>query len=150
MIQQMLAIWSLVPLPFLSAGGCNWRTKHRQEEPPHIRGQGQKPEGPHARRAAAKRSYPMSKVRGSGKSARPRRRRNGGEELPRIQGQGRRPGGANPHPWSRGCAGAGEPRGAIPPLRSGRAAVRRYHSSKVRSNGCALLEQPWRDTPRPR
>ena len=51
---------------------------------------------------------------------------------------------------SRGCAGAGGPRGAIPHWRSGRAAVRRYPSSKVRSNGCALLEQPWRDTPHPR
>ena len=48
------------------------------------------------------------------------------------------------------CAGAGGPRGAIPHWRSGRVAVRRYPSSKVRSNGCALLEQPWRDTPGPR
>ena len=31
-----------------------------------VQGQGQKPGGPHARRAVAKRSYPMSKVRGSG------------------------------------------------------------------------------------
>jgi len=29
-------------------------------------------------------------------------------------------------------------------------AVRQYPSSKVRSSSCALLEQPWRDTPRPR
>ena len=36
--------------------------------------------------------------------------------------------------------------GAIPHWRSGRAAVRRYPSPKVRSNGCALLKQPWRDT----
>jgi len=48
------------------------------------------------------------------------------------------------------CSGAGGPRGAIPRWRSGRAAVRRYLSSKVRSNGCTLLEQPWRDTRRPR
>ena len=27
------------------------------------------------------------------------------------------------------------------------AAVRRYPSSKVRSSGCTLLEQSWRDTP---
>ena len=32
--------------------------------------------------------------------------------------------------------------GAIPRLRSGGAAVRRYPSSKVRSSGYALLEQP--------
>ena len=51
---------------------------------------------------------------------------------------------------SHGCTGAGKPRGAIPCWRSGRAAVRRYPSYKVRSSGCTLLEQPWRDTPRPR
>ena len=28
-------------------------------------------------------------------------------------------------------------------FKSGGAAVRRYHSSKIRSSGCALLEQPW-------
>ena len=33
----------------------------------HVQGQGQKPGGPHAQRAAAKRSYPTSEVRGSGR-----------------------------------------------------------------------------------
>ena len=41
--------------------------KRGREELPHVRGQGQKPEGPHARRAAAKRSYPTSELRGSGR-----------------------------------------------------------------------------------
>ena len=36
------------------------------------------------------------------------------EELPHAGGQGQRPGGATPLPRSPGCAGAGEPRGAIP------------------------------------
>ena len=40
-----------------------------------------------------------------------------------------------------GCMGAGGPRGATPHSRSGGAAVRRYPLSKVRSSGCALLEQ---------
>ena len=39
-------------------------------EPPHVRGQGQKSGGPHAQRAAAKRSYPTSEVRGSGREYR--------------------------------------------------------------------------------
>ena len=69
------------------------------------------------------------------------------EEAPRARGQGWRLGGATPCPVSSGCVGAGGPRGAIPRWRSGRAAVRRYPSSKVRSSSCALLEQPWRDTP---
>ena len=48
--------------------------------------------------------------------------------------------------WTTFCQ-ASPPRGAIPHWRSGTVAVRRYPSSKVRSSGCALLEQPWRDTP---
>ena len=36
----------------------------------------------------------------------------------------------------------------VPRWRSGTVAIRRYPSSKVRNSGCALLEQPWRDTPR--
>ena len=71
--------------------------------------------------AAAKRSYSTSEVRGSSR-----------ERQPHSRGQRQRP------------------RGAIPRSRSGGAAVRSYTSSKVRSSGCALLEQPWRDTPRPR
>ena len=54
------------------AGGCNdRRTKHGQEEPPHVQGQGQKPGGPHAQRAAAKRSYRFGR-RPRGVTARPR------------------------------------------------------------------------------
>ena len=48
------------------------------------------------------------------------------------------------------CVGAGGPRGATPRSRSGGALVWRYPLFKVRSSGCTLLEQPWRDTPRPR
>ena len=36
------------------------------------------------------------------------------------------------------------------PMSKWGAAVRRYPSPKVRNSDCALLEQPWRDTPRPR
>ena len=39
--------------------------KRGREKLPHVRGQGQKPGGPHARGVAAKRSYPTSEVRGS-------------------------------------------------------------------------------------
>ena len=50
------------------ASGCDdWRAKRGQEEPPHVRGQGQKPGGLHARSAADKRSYPTSEVRGRGR-----------------------------------------------------------------------------------
>ena len=53
------------------------------------------------------------------------------------------------HTYVLVSTGAGEPRGAIPRWKSGRAAMRRYLSSKKRSSTCALLEQPWRDTRRP-
>ena len=52
-------------------------------------------------------------------------------------------------PLSGGCMGTGGTRGATPHSRSGVVAVRRYTSSKVNSSGCALLEQPWTDNPRP-
>ena len=133
--------------------GC---TKRSREEPPHGRGQGQKPGGPLARRAVAKRSYPTSEVRGSSREyqtataqewprgatrvrgqgqrreelsrvrgqgqrrggdtpcPKPKARGGGQEEQPHARGQGRWPGGPTPLPRSRGCAGAGGPRGAIP------------------------------------
>ena len=77
-------------------------------------------------------------------------RRRGRDELPQAQGQGQRPRGATPHPRCSGCMGAGGLRGATPRSRSGGAALRRYPSPKVSSSGSALLEQLWRDTPRPR
>ena len=89
--------------------------------------------------AVSDRSYPMTEIRGSG-----------WEELSHGRDQGcclRR---ATPCPRSGGCAGAGGPRGPTPPSRSGGVAVRRHPLWKVRSSGCALLEQWWRDTPRPR
>ena len=87
---------------------------------PEARGSGRE-ELPHA---------PMPEAKGSGR-----------EEKPHARGQGQWPGGPIPHPRNRGCVGAGGPRGAIPRRRSGRAVVRRYPSSKIRSNGCSWLEQ---------
>ena len=99
--------------------GQGWR----REELPRVGGQGRQPEGdtPH----------PKPKARGGGR-----------EEKPHARGQGQWLGGPTPGPRSRSCAGAGGPRGDIPCCRSGRTAVRRYPSSKVRSNGCILLQQP--------
>ena len=68
--------------------------------------------------SVAERSYPPPEVRGSGH-----------EEQPLIQGV--------VTAWAQEGL-----RGATPRSRTGGAAVRRYPSSKVRSSGCALLEQP--------
>ena len=77
-------------------GGCDPHTKRGQEELPHVQGQGQKPGGPHARRAVAKRSYPTSEVRGSGR------------EYQTATAQ-ERPRGATPHPRSGAAAGRSYP-----------------------------------------
>ena len=89
----------------LSTGGCDRRTKPSREELPHIRGQGQRPGGPHARRAAAKRSYPTSEVRSSGRECQTvtaQERRRGDTPRPRP---GAAPGRSNPTPkelWLHG------------------------------------------------
>ena len=121
---------------------------------------GQRPRGvtPHPRSGAAAESARLQRRRNSWEELPKSKVRGGGrEELPQVQGQGWRPGGASPCPHARdqgrrpggptprprsgGCMGAGGPRGAIPCWRSGRAMVRRYPSSNVRSSGCAFLEQ---------
>ena len=75
----------------LSTGGCNQCTKHSQEELPHVKGQWQKPGGPHAQRAAARRSYPASEVRGSSREC----------QAATVQ---EHPRGATPHSRSGGAA----------------------------------------------
>ena len=75
----------------LSAGGCDRHAKHGREELPHVRGQGQKPEGPHAQRAVAERSYPMPPCPRPGAAAgrsypTPEARGRGREDQPHIQG----------------------------------------------------------------
>ena len=101
--------------------------QHRSglEEPPH-------PHHPCPRsQAVAEMSYHTPKVRGGGR-----------EELPHARGQERWLRGVTPHSRSGGCTGAGGSIAATPCSRSGGAAVRRYPLAKIRSRGCALLEQP--------
>ena len=145
----------------LSAGGCDRHAKCAREEPPHIWSQGQKPGGPHARRAAAKRSYPTSEVRGSGREC----------QTPMAQERLRWPRGATPCPRSEVTAGKsysiplsprpGAAAGRNNPmskewwLRGRRRAYRSHPTlkvrkgssediplSKVRSSSCTFLEQP--------
>ena len=60
-----------------------------REEIPHVQDQGQKPGGPHAQGAAAKRSYPTSEVRGCGREELPHARGAGSYRTPKIRGGGR-------------------------------------------------------------
>ena len=100
--------------------------KRSPDEPPHVRGQGQNLGGPHARRAEAKRSYPTSEVRGSGR------------EYQTATAQ-ERPRGATP---CRRLGGAAERRYPASEVRGGD--KRSYPASEVR--GCM---QPGGDTLRP-
>ena len=114
-----------------SAGGCDGRAKaHGREEPPHVRGQGHKLGGPHARRVTAKRSYPASEVRGSGRQY----------QTAMVQ---ERPRGATPRPRSGGAAErrypASEVRGCD---------ERSYPTSEVRGGG--REEIPHAPSQRPR
>ena len=115
----------------------------RSREDPMLKGQWPRGVTPHPKSGAAAESDRLQQHSSSR------------EEVPHVQGQGRRLGGASPclrtgavagrsyptskEQWSLGAEGL---RGAISRSRSGGAAVRRYPSSKVRSSGCALLEQP--------
>ena len=63
---------------------------------------------------AVKRSYPMPEVGAMAERSNP----------------------TSKEQWLRGC------RRAIPGSKSGGEAMRRYTSSKIRSSGCALVEQP--------
>ena len=85
----------------------------------------------------AERSYPTSEAKRSHPEfeARAVTGRNNPTPKARVGGQEEQP-----HVQGVRCVRAGGPRGAIPRLRSGRVAVRRHPSSKVRSSGCALLE----------
>ena len=103
--------------------------KCSREEPPHVRGQGQEPGGPHTRRATAKRSYPASEVRGGGREEQPHiqgavaaRAQEGLEELPHVEGQ---EGGSEEIPLILGKEQW---------LHFAGAAVKRYPMPKVREN----------------
>jgi len=83
---------------------------------------------------------------------------SGWEELPNVRGQVRQPRGATPHLRSGAAAERSNTMSKEWQLHGLRRAersysmfkVRRGDSSKVRSSGCALLEQLWRDTSHPR
>ena len=79
---------------------CDRRAKRGWEELPHIRGQGQKPGGPHAWRAAAKRTYPTSEVRGSGQECQTATAQEWPKGATRVRGQGARPRGDTQRPRS--------------------------------------------------
>ena len=94
-----------------------------REELPHVRGQGQKPGGPHARRAAAERNYPTSEVGGSGR------------RVPDCDGAGTA---ERSYPTSE-VRGAAERRYPASNVRGGD--ERSYPTSKVRGGGREEIPQ---------
>ena len=119
---------------------CFTITHSAQAATPRPRGRSW--EEPMPERRWPRRVTPCHRSGEAAESARLPRCRNSQEELPHVRGHGRWPRGATPPLRSGGCTGAGGPRGAIPCSRSEGMVVRRYPSSKVRSNGCVLLEHP--------
>ena len=119
-----------VRLVHLSAGSCDQCTKRGREQLPHVWGQGQKPGGPHAQRAAAKRSYPTSKVRGSSRECQAVMVQEQPRRTTQVRGQG----------W--------QPRRATLRPRSGAMTERSYPASEVRGSG--LEELPQAPTPEAR
>ena len=128
-------------------GRLRWRTERGREKLPHILGHVQKPGGPHARGVVAKRSYPTSQVRGSGRECQAAM----AQEWPK---------GANPYPRSGVAAERSYPmseirasslecqaaiaqeqlRGATPDPSPGEAAGRSYPMPEARSG--SQDEQP--------
>ena len=112
------------------------------------------------RTTEAKRSYTMSKVRGSSWEELPNTQSQGRgrDELPHAWGQGWWTRGTNPRPSSGATAERNYPTYKEQKLHRFKRAersystfrIRRGDSSKVRSSCCALLEQPWVKTPLPR
>ena len=122
----------IVMTGMLSAGGCDRPAKRGREEPPHVRGQGQKLGGPHSRRAASRRSYPTSEVRGRGREYQTAT----AQEQPR---------GDTPRPRS-----GGQLRGDTQRPRSGAAAGRRYSmllSPRPRAAGGSSYPTPLSQRP---
>ena len=161
-----LIIGDLTSVILVDLGSINLQFRGRSQEDPMPEGRQPRGVTQHPRSVAESARLPRcrngreelhkAEVRGGSReelpdASTPEARGGGWEELPYAGGQGWRLGGPTPRPRSSGCAGVGGPRGAIPCSRSGRVAEKRYpFLPKVRSSGCALLEQPWRDTPPPR
>ena len=103
------------------AGKCG------REELSHVCGQGQKPGGPRAQRVVAKRSYPTSEVRGSGRECQAVTAQEWLRGATQVRDQGR-PGGATPRPRSGEAAGRSYP--TPPHPRPGAAAGRTNPTSK--------------------
>ena len=92
---------------------------------------------------AAKSRYPASEVRGGDERSYPASEVRGGDQRscpkPEARGSGRED---QTHVQGAVASRAQEGLEELSHIESGRAVVRRYPSSKVRSSSCILLEQP--------
>ena len=118
-----------------------------QEELPHIRGQGQRPRVSDCDSAGtAERSYPTSKVGGGDERSYPALevRGSGWEERPHAPKPKASSGGGEEQPHLQGAVAA-QAQECLEELFHVQGQERRRWEipwSKVRSSGCALLEQP--------
>ena len=90
-------------------GSCDQRALSVAERSYPSPSSGAEAEGTHARRAVAKRSYPTSEVRGSGRECQAAMAQERQRRATQVRGQRRRPRGTTPHPRSGAAAGRTNP-----------------------------------------
>ena len=106
MIQRMLAIWSLIPLPFLKPHGTQARQRGATPHPRSGAEAGRIP----CPRGSSQEELPQRLRSGAvAKGARLQWHSNSREELPHVRSQGQRLGGANPCQRPRAAAGRSYP-----------------------------------------
>ena len=135
----------MVLLSVNSAGGCDCTQSVAERSYPTSEVRGRSREDLMPKRQWPRGVTPRPRSGAAAESARLRWCRNGRGDMkdnPASKDRGR---GLKEQPHIQGMVAVWAqegPRGAIPCLRSGGVAVRRYPASKVRSSGCTLLEQP--------
>ena len=122
------SLWSSSHQRTSAQGTATGALRCGREDLPHVRGQGQKPGGPHARRAAAKRSYPTSEVRGCSPEFQTATAQEWLRRATQVRGQGWWPRGATQCPKPGAVSGRSYP--TPPCLRSGAVAGRTNPTSK--------------------
>ena len=112
-------------------------TKHGREEPPHVRGQGQKPGGPMPEGRQPRGVTPRLRSGAAAESTRLRRRRNHQEELPHVRIHGGRPRG-DTQPARSGVATEELPRIQV----RGGSREELPHAPTPEARGCGWEDQP--------
>ena len=135
---------SVIHMLFVTVREAATAHKARPRGATPRRRSGQKPGGPHARGAAAKRSYLTSEVRGREREHQAATAQEQLKGATHVWGQGLRPGGATPPPEARGSGSEEQPhvQGAV--------AAQAQEGLEELLHVQGQEGRRWGDTPRPR